>query len=91
MKLILDIEDIKLLDSALSHAIKSYADIVSAEFLGCQIPLAFEQYFEKHNIKVDERYEHLLKRINTLKDLEKQIEEAIINDTREESNKKGTN
>ena len=90
MKLILDIEDIKLLDSALSNAIKSYADIVSAEFLGCQIPLAFEQYFEKHNIKVDERYEHLLKRLNTLKDLEKQIEEAI-NDTREESNKKGTN
>ena len=76
MKLILNVDNIELLDSALSHAIRSYADIVGAEFLGCQIPPVFERYFEKHNIKFDERYEHLLKRLNALKDLEKQIEKA---------------
>ena len=76
MNLILNVDNIELLDSALSHAIRLYADVVGAEFLGCQIPPVFEQYFEKHNIKVDERYEHLLKRLNALKDLEKQIEEA---------------
>ena len=74
MKLILDVENIELLDSALSHAIRSYADVVGAEFLGCQIPPVFERYFEKHNIKADKRYEHMLKRLNALKDLEKQIE-----------------
>ena len=75
--LIIDIEDIKLLDSALSHAIRAYADVVYAEYLGCQIPLVFEQYFQKNEIKDDERYKHLNKRLNILKDLESQIKEKI--------------
>ncbi len=77
MKFIIDIEDVKLFDSALSHAIRAYADIVGAEYVGCQIPSVFERYFEKNNIELYERYEHLNKRLKVLKDFEKQIKEKV--------------
>ena len=62
MKIEFEVSDPELLSSGLSHVLASYGDVVSAVFLGCEIPERFEDYFQKYNIaRLDERYENLKK------------------------------
>lgn len=78
MKIEFEVSDPGLLSSGLSHALSSYGDVVNAVFFGCEIPKKFEDYFQKYNIDgLDERYEHLKKRWNAVKDILDQLDKQI--------------
>ena len=67
MKIELEINDIEVLSKALNNALTSYGDIVFSTIMRCNIPLKFEKLKDLPD-------EELMRRVNAIKDIYKQIE-----------------
>ena len=67
MKIELEINDIEILSKALNNALATYGDIIFSSIMRCDIPLKFEKLKDLPD-------EELIKRVNAIKDIYKQIE-----------------
>ena len=67
MKIELETNDIEILSKALNNALATYGDIVFSSIMRCDVPLKFEKLKDLPD-------EELIKRVNAIKDIYKQIE-----------------
>ena len=67
MKIELETNNIEILSKALNNALATYGDIVFSSIMRCDVPLKFEKLKDLPD-------EELIKRVNAIKDIYKQIE-----------------
>ena len=67
MKIELETNNIEILSKALNNALATYGDIVFSSVMRCDIPIKFEKLKDLPD-------EELIKRVNAIKDIYKQIE-----------------
>lgn len=74
MKVSIEISDkVSTLD-ALNNAMVSFGDIITAFFLGVQVPAKWAMWAEKNNYDPDEAVKILRERMDLLKDIYEQID-----------------
>lgn len=67
MKIELEINDIEVLSKALNNTLISYGDIIFSRVMRCDVPLKFEKLKDLPD-------EELMRHLNALKDIYRQIE-----------------
>lgn len=88
MKITIDVEDLDLTLSAMTHAGAALGDIIFAYTLALEedVPHKFIEYFDKHGIKdLDAKLKHLKTRMLAFKELYYQLSE--IADSQKELDK----